>query len=84
MSICLPNGSSLDSTRSYTIVINDFMLAGGSGLDFNGSISASEALNWTDLDAFIAQLRAAPQPVQPPSDPRFVQGTSEPCRAASQ
>lgn len=68
----LPDGRLLDSTVTYSIVINDFMLAGGSGLAFEGPTSRVEALNLTDLDAFIAHLRASPQPVSPPSDARFV------------
>jgi 2',3'-cyclic-nucleotide 2'-phosphodiesterase (5'-nucleotidase family) len=70
-SICLPDGRTLDSAGTYTVVINDFMLVGGSGLAFDGPTSAKEALNLTDLEAFVAHVRGLPQPVAPPSDPRF-------------
>ena len=82
-SVCLPNGNALDSTRTYSIVINDFMLAGGSGLGFEGPVIRSEALNLSDLDAFIAQLRAASQPIAPPSDVRFTQTPTVQCRSTN-
>lgn len=71
-SLLLNDGRMVDSASTYSIVINDFMLAGGVGLAFEGPTTRVEALNLTDLDAFIAYLRAIPQPVPAPTDARFV------------
>lgn len=70
-SITTADGRPFDDAATYTIVINDFMLTGGSGLGFPGQPIASQSVDTTDLDAFIAYLKAAPQPVQPPRDPRI-------------
>jgi 2',3'-cyclic-nucleotide 2'-phosphodiesterase (5'-nucleotidase family) len=75
--VCLANRRAFLPDATYTIVINDFMLAGGSGLGFEAPTSATEALNTTDLDAFIAHLRAQTQPVQAPLGPRFTSGPAE-------
>jgi 2',3'-cyclic-nucleotide 2'-phosphodiesterase (5'-nucleotidase family) len=83
-SICLPDGRTLDSAGTYSVVINDFMLAGGSGLAFEGATSRKEALNLTDLDAFIAHLRGSQQPVPAPSERRFIQGPWVQCQSTKQ
>ncbi|HEV8448392.1 MAG TPA: 5'-nucleotidase C-terminal domain-containing protein [Gemmatimonadaceae bacterium] len=70
-SLTLADGSPFDDAATYTIVINDFMLTGGSGLGFPGQPISSQSVDITDLDALIAYLRAAPQPVQPPRDVRI-------------
>lgn len=79
-SICLPGGRSLDSAATYSVVINDFMLAGGSGLAFEGPTSGKEALNLTDLEAFVAHVRDLPQPVPAPADRRFAVGQWVQCQ----
>ena len=70
-SIVIPDGRPFDDAATYTVVINDFMLTGGSGLAFPGQPISSRSVDVTDLDAFVAYLRAAPQPVQPPRDTRI-------------
>ncbi len=62
-SLVLANGRPLDDAATYTVVINDFMLTGGSGLGFPGQPIASEPTNVIDLDALIAYLKSLPQPV---------------------
>jgi 2',3'-cyclic-nucleotide 2'-phosphodiesterase (5'-nucleotidase family) len=62
-SIELADGRPFDDQATYSVVINDFMLTGGSGLGFPTQPISSESINVTDLDALIAYLRAAPQPV---------------------
>lgn len=69
--ITMADGRPFDDGATYTIVINDFMLTGGSGLGFPGQPMASKSADITDLDAFIAYLKAAPQPVEPPRDVRI-------------
>jgi 2',3'-cyclic-nucleotide 2'-phosphodiesterase (5'-nucleotidase family) len=70
-SLALADGRPFDDAATYTIVINDFMLTGGSGLGFPGQPISSQSVDITDLDALIAYLRAAPQPVRPPGDVRI-------------
>jgi 2',3'-cyclic-nucleotide 2'-phosphodiesterase (5'-nucleotidase family) len=66
-------GAPLVDDRSYTVVLNDFEYTGGSGLGFpSGAVRRAENLNLGDLDAFVAYLRASPQPVEPPNDRRFI------------
>lgn len=83
-SICLPDGRTLDSAATYSVVINDFMLAGGSGLAFEGTTSRQEALSLTDLEAFVNHLRASTQPVPAPSDRRFIRGPWVQCQGTRQ
>ena len=62
----------LADDRTYTVVLNDFEYTGGSGLGFGTAAKGAENLNLVDLDAFIAYLRSLPQPIQRPTDQRFV------------
>ena len=78
-SVCLPGGRALDPTASYSIVINDFMLAGGSRLGFDAPKIRQEALNLSDLDAFTAYLGRAPQPVPAPAASRLIAAPSGQC-----
>jgi len=70
-SLTLADGRSFDDAATYSVVINDFMLTGGSGLGFPGQPIASEPINVTDLDALIAYLKALPQPVTVKSEARI-------------
>jgi 5'-nucleotidase len=70
-SITLADGRAFDDAATYTIVINDFMLTGGSGLGFPGQPISAQSVDITDLDALIAYLKAATQPVAPPRDVRL-------------
>ena len=74
-SIVLADGKSLDDAATYTVVINDFMLTGGSGLGFPGQPIASEAMNIVDLDALIAYLKSLPQPVNVKPETRIRAGS---------
>jgi 2',3'-cyclic-nucleotide 2'-phosphodiesterase (5'-nucleotidase family) len=71
-SVRLANGSTLDPAGRYTLVLNDFLATGGEGLALGTRALKSEVLPEGDLDAVIAYLRARPQPVQAPTDARFV------------
>jgi len=62
-SLTLADGRPFDDAATYSVVINDFMLTGGSGLGFPGQPVSSESINVTDLDALIAYLKALPQPI---------------------
>jgi len=70
-SLTLADGRPFDDAATYTVVINDFMLTGGSGLGFPGQTIASEPININDLDALIAYLKSLPQPVTVKSEARI-------------
>ena len=70
-SLTLADGRLFDDAATYSVVINDFMLTGGSGLGFPGQPMASEPINVTDLDALIAYLEVLPQPVTVKWDARI-------------
>lgn len=70
-SITLADGKAFDDAATYSVVINDFMLTGGSGLGFPGQPISSQSVDITDLDALVAYLKGAPQPVQAPRDQRI-------------
>lgn len=72
VSVTLSGGRSLDDTTVYSVVMNDFMAAGGDGLGLGAAALSSQELNLVDLDALIAYLQAQPQPVLAPRDPRWV------------
>ena len=62
-SLALADGRPFDDAATYSVVINDFMLTGGSGLGFPGQPISADPINVTDLDSLIAYLKALPQPV---------------------
>lgn len=74
-SLTLADGRPFDDAATYSVVINDFMLTGGSGLGFPGQPIASEPINVTDLDALIDYLRSLPQPVTVKPESRIHTGT---------
>lgn len=68
----MADGSTLRPDREYTLVLNDFLAAGGDGLGLGTAARRMEVLPIVDLDAFVAYLRRQPTPVRPPGDARFV------------
>jgi 2',3'-cyclic-nucleotide 2'-phosphodiesterase (5'-nucleotidase family) len=71
-SVRLANGSALNPDSRYTLVLNDFLAMGGEGLALGTRAVKTEVLPDGDLDALVAYLRARPQPVQAPTDARFI------------
>jgi 5'-nucleotidase len=65
-------GTELRPDGEYTLLLNDFLATGGDGLGLGSAARRMEVLPLVDLDAFIAYLRGRPQPVQGPTDARFV------------
>jgi len=66
----LTNGRKIDPKRTYTLVVSDFLAAGGSGFGMLKGLP-STSVGLTDLDALIAYLKVLPQPVDAPAEPRF-------------
>jgi 2',3'-cyclic-nucleotide 2'-phosphodiesterase (5'-nucleotidase family) len=72
VSVRMADGSTLRDDRRYTLVLNDFLATGGDGLGLSGAAQRTEILPIVDLDALVAYLRRAPQPVRGPTDIRIV------------
>ncbi|MFL5603748.1 MAG: bifunctional metallophosphatase/5'-nucleotidase, partial [Gemmatimonadaceae bacterium] len=61
----------LSSTRTYNVIVNDFLATGGEGYDAGRRASASRSLNIIDLDALIDYLRSLPAPITAPTEVRI-------------
>ena len=68
----LLNGRKIEAKQTYTLIVSDFLAAGGSGFDMLKGVPAQPA-GITDLDALISYLRVLPQPVDAPAEARFHQ-----------
>lgn len=71
VSVTMADGRPLDESRSYSLVINDFMVTGGDGMGLQEQGIAATPLNLVDLDVLVDYLRTLPQPVQPPRGRRL-------------
>ncbi|AHG91375.1 5'-Nucleotidase domain-containing protein [Gemmatirosa kalamazoonensis] len=78
VSLTTADGRPLDDDRLYTMVLNDFLVTGGDGVDLARRATAVTPLNIVDLDALVGYLGTLPQPVRAPSEERFrVAGASQ-------
>jgi 2',3'-cyclic-nucleotide 2'-phosphodiesterase (5'-nucleotidase family) len=66
----LPNGRSVDRRRRYTLAVNDFVAAGGSGFAMLRPLPQEDS-GLGDVDALARYLAALRQPVQAPPGPRL-------------
>ena len=71
VSFTLADGGPLLPRRRYTTILNDYMLTTPKSAACRRTMVKDEDLGIVDLDALIAHLRAAPQPVRAPSDTRI-------------
>ncbi|MFL5635630.1 MAG: bifunctional metallophosphatase/5'-nucleotidase, partial [Gemmatimonadaceae bacterium] len=71
VSITVADGTPLSSTRTYNVIVNDFLATGGEGYDAGRRASASRSLNIIDLDALIDYLRSLPAPITAPTEVRI-------------
>jgi 2',3'-cyclic-nucleotide 2'-phosphodiesterase (5'-nucleotidase family) len=71
VSVTMADGSSLSDTKTYAVVVNDFLATGGEGYDAGRRATASRPLNIFDLDALIDYLRALPSPIVAPAEVRI-------------
>jgi 5'-nucleotidase len=72
VSLTLADGTPVRDDARYTLAMNDFMATGGDGLALQGSTIKLEDLKTIDVDALAAYLKALPQPVVAPADPRLI------------
>ena len=68
----LSDGRALDLDSTYSVVVNNFMAAGGGGFEMFKDAESAQQTGIVDLDAFVSYLRALPQPVTPPQEPRWI------------
>jgi 5'-nucleotidase len=66
------DGRSLEDGTRYTLVMSDFLAAGGDGLSLSAGATGVEDLKRVDLDALIDYLRSQPSPVRGPRDQRLI------------
>ena len=72
VSVRLADGSPLSDTRSYNVILNDFLATGGEGYNAAGRATASRPLGIDDLDALIDYLQWLPTPIAAPTEVRIV------------
>jgi 2',3'-cyclic-nucleotide 2'-phosphodiesterase (5'-nucleotidase family) len=73
--IRMADGSALRDDGHYAVIVPDFLATGGDGV-LEATPIDTRILPIVDLDALIMYLQSRPQPVQPPTDLRFIAVTS--------
>lgn len=71
VSVTMADGTPLSDTKTYNIIVNDFLATGGEGYNAGGRASVSKPLNIVDLDALIDYLKALPSPIVAPTEVRI-------------
>ena len=62
----MSDGRPLRDDATYTLVLSNFLLAGGDGLGLSSEAIKTEPLEIPDIDALVAYVRAQPQPLRVP------------------
>jgi 2',3'-cyclic-nucleotide 2'-phosphodiesterase (5'-nucleotidase family) len=71
VSVTTADGSPLSDTRSYNVIVNDFLVTGGEGYNAGGRATASRPLSIVDLDALIDYLKSLPSSIAAPTEVRI-------------
>lgn len=71
VSVTMADGSPLSDTKTYNVIMNDFLATGGEGYNAGGRATSSKPINVVDLDALIAYLKSLPSPVTAPTEIRI-------------
>ena len=71
VSVTTENGEPLSDTRTYSVIVNNFLLVGGEGYNAGARATSSTPLNIIDLDALIRYLQQLPSPVTAPTEVRI-------------
>jgi 2',3'-cyclic-nucleotide 2'-phosphodiesterase (5'-nucleotidase family) len=71
VSVTMSNGQPLRDDATYTMVLTNFLLAGGDGLGVGEAAVKTEPLGITDIDALVSYVRAQPQPLRVPFQARL-------------
>jgi 2',3'-cyclic-nucleotide 2'-phosphodiesterase (5'-nucleotidase family) len=71
VSVTMVDNSPLSDTKTYDVIVNDFLATGGEGYNAGGRATLSKPLNIVDLDALIDYLKTLPQPFTAPAEVRI-------------
>jgi 5'-nucleotidase len=71
VAVTMADGTPLSDTRTYNVIVNDFIATGGEGYNAGGRATASKPLNIVDLDALIDYLKSLPSPITAPAEVRI-------------
>ena len=71
VSVTMADGAPLSDTKTYNVIVNDFLATGGEGYNAGGRATASKPLNIVDLDALIDYLKSLPAPITAPTEVRI-------------
>jgi len=71
VSATMSDGSPLSDTRTYTVIVNDFLATGGEGYNAGQRATSMKSTNIVDLDALIDYLRSLPSPITAPAEVRI-------------
>jgi 2',3'-cyclic-nucleotide 2'-phosphodiesterase (5'-nucleotidase family) len=71
VAVTMADGTPLSDTRTYSVIMNDFLTTGGEGYNASGRATAVRPLNIVDLDALIAYLQSLPAPFSAPNEVRI-------------
>jgi 2',3'-cyclic-nucleotide 2'-phosphodiesterase (5'-nucleotidase family) len=71
VSATMADGRPLRDDATYTLVLTNFLVAGGDGLGLAGKAIKTEPLGIPDLDALIRYVQSRPQPLRYPFEPRL-------------
>ena len=67
----MADGAPLSDTKTYNVVVNDFLATGGEGYNAAARATASKPLNIVDLDALIDYLKSLAVPITAPIEVRI-------------
>jgi 5'-nucleotidase len=71
VSVTMSDGSPLSDSKSYNVIVNDFLATGGEGYNAGGRATSSRPLNIVDLDALNDYLATLPKPISAPTEIRI-------------
>jgi 5'-nucleotidase len=71
VAVTMADGTPLSDSRTYSVIMNDFLATGGEGYNAAGRATASRPLDIVDLDALIDYLKSLPAPIAAPSEVRI-------------
>ena len=70
-SVTMAGGAPLSDTKTYNVIVNDFLATGGEGYNAGGRATSAKPLNIVDLDALIDYLKSLPSPISAPAGVRI-------------
>ena len=70
-SVTMADGTPLSDTKTYNVIVNDFLATGGEGYNAGGRATSTKPLNIVDLDALIDYLKTLPSPIAAPTEVRI-------------